>query len=284
LQVLVIAAAILAAIVAPRFGPRVILVALALNLWLAGWWLVVPLALVVALVPLGWACTAILAAYLVVLGVDAETVALAPLGPSQAARFYGVTNLLETLLLVPALLGTALLGRLGIVVAAGSLVAVAGNRFGADGGGLLVLLAAFATYWLLQARARLTARRVAVLAVAVIAASVLLVGIDAAAGGSSHVTEAVGDGPGALARDIADPIELSVRRTFAWAPGLVSLAALGLLGWVVSRRPGPLTTSLLVALGVSLLVNDTPSDVLSTGAACALVLHRFERHGFVRGG
>ena len=45
-----------------------------------------------------------LAAYLLVLGFDPESVALSPFGPSQAGRFYGVSNLLETMLLVPAVL------------------------------------------------------------------------------------------------------------------------------------------------------------------------------------
>ena len=87
-----------------------------------------------ALLPLGAACAAVLAAYLLTLGLDPEAVALSPFGPSQAGRFYGVSNLLETMLLVPALLGVALLGRLGLAVAALALVAVGGSRFGADGG------------------------------------------------------------------------------------------------------------------------------------------------------
>ena len=93
--------------------------------------------------PLGLACAAVLAAYLVSMGLDAETVALSPFGPSQSGRFYGVNNLLETMLIVPALVGAALLGRAGIVVAALAFVTIGGNRFGADGGGLVVLAAAY---------------------------------------------------------------------------------------------------------------------------------------------
>ena len=52
-------------------------------------------------------------AYLVSMGIDAEAVALSPFGPSQSGRFYGVNNLLETMLLVPSLAGAALLGRAG---------------------------------------------------------------------------------------------------------------------------------------------------------------------------
>ena len=46
---------------------------------------------------------------------------------------------------------------------------------------------------------------------------------------------------------------------------------------VATRRPRrPLTDALLVALAVSLVVNDTPGDVLGMGAVAAVVLRRFE--------
>ena len=57
-------------------------------------------------------------------------VALSPLGPSQVSRFYGVDNLIETFLLLPAFLGAALLGRwLGVLTAGVAIVTV---RFEAD--------------------------------------------------------------------------------------------------------------------------------------------------------
>jgi mono/diheme cytochrome c family protein len=278
LTVLAGAIAYLAAVWFPRFAPRVLLVALAANLWLAGWWVVGLVGLAAAVLPLGVACAAILVAYLVSLGVDPETVALSPFGPTQAGRFYGVTNLLETFLLVPALLGTALLGRVGAVVAAVALIAVAGSRFGADGGGLLVLLAAYGT-WLVRSRGiRLDVRRAVALAAAAVLAGVLLVGIDAAIGGSSHVTEAIGDGPGAVLRDVADRLELSLRRTFAgFGPAFAALASLAVLVVVATFRPRrPLTDAALIAIAVSLVVNDTPGDVLGVGAVAVFVLRRFE--------
>ena len=118
LSVLAGGLAYLAAVFVPRFGPRVVLLALAANLWLAGWWVVALVGVAAALLPLGLACAAVLAAYLLALGLDPEAVALSPFGPSQAGRFYGVSNLLETMLLVPALLGPWLLGRVGIAVGA----------------------------------------------------------------------------------------------------------------------------------------------------------------------
>jgi len=90
---------------------------------------------------------------------------------------------------------------------------------------------------------------------------------------------ALGDGPAALAEDVGDRLELSWRRTVE-SPGplAVVLGALALLALVAARRPHtPGTDALLVALAVSLLVNDTPSDVLGIGAAAAIALRRFER-------
>ena len=188
--------------------------------------------------PLGLACAAVLTAYLLVLGLDPESVALSPFGPSQAGRFYGVSNLLETMFLVPAILGPALLGRAGAAVAGVAVVAVAGSRFGADGGGLLVLLAAYATLLVRRSRVRLDARRATAIGVAAVAAAVVLVGLDAVAGGSSHVTHAVGEGPGAVLGDIADRLELSARRTLAAiGPAFAVCASLVVLIVVATRRP-----------------------------------------------
>jgi len=276
--------AYIAAVLAPGLAPRVVLLGLAANLWLAGWWVVAIVALAAAVLTLGLACASVLLAYLVVLGLDPESVALSPFGPSQAGRFYGVSNLLETMLLVPAILGPALLGRIGVAVAGLSLVAVAGSRFGADGGGLLVLLAAYATLLVRTRGVRLDVRRVAALVVAGVAAAIVLVGLDAAIGGSSHVTHAVGDGPGAVLGDIADRLELSARRTFgAVGPAFAVLASLAVLCVVATRRPRrPLTDAVLVALLVSLVVNDTPGDVIGFGAVTAFVVRRFE-DGSARG-
>ena len=126
--------------------------------------------------------------------------ALSPLGPSQVSRFYGIDNLIETFFLLPALLGAALLGRrLGLVAAGVAIVAVAGTRFGADGGGLIVLLAGYGVLGLRSTGRASTLRNAALLVTVAVLAGIVLVGLDAATGGSSHVTSAVGDGPGALA-------------------------------------------------------------------------------------
>lgn len=278
LTILVGGIAYLVAVAFPRFAPRILLLGLAANLWLAGWWVVALVGIAAAVLPLGLACAAVLTAYLLVLGLQAEAVALSPFGPTQAGRFYGVTNLLETMLLVPALLGAALLGRIGAIVAAVALVAVAGSRFGADGGGLLVLLAAYATLVLRTRAVRIDVRRGVALALGAVLVGLVLVGLDAAVGGSSHVTEAIGDGPGAVLRDIADRLEISARRTFAGVgPVFAAAASLAVLAFVATRRPRrALTDATLVALAVSLVVNDTPGDVLGMGAVAAFVLWRYE--------
>ena len=267
---------IVLAAVRPRLALRALLVALAANLWLSPV-LALVAGVAVLVLPLGLACTAILAAYLVSMGLDPETVALSPFGPSQVGRFYGVNNLLETMLLAPALVGAALLGRWGIGVAALAFVTIGGNRFGADGGGMVVLAAAYLVL-LLRLRGHLPSLRlVAPVAAGGIVLALLLLGLDAATGGSSHVTDAVGDGPVALARDIADRVELSVRRTAAGAGATaVVLGSLAILITLALRaRREPVLDAFLAGLAVSLLANDTPGDVLGIGAAIAIVLWRY---------
>ena len=278
LTILVLTLVYLSALIAPRLAPRIVLLALAANLWLAGWWVVALLVTAVALLPLGLACAAIIAAYLLALGLDPAAVALSPFGPSQAGRFYGVSNLLETMLLLPAFLGAALLGRAGIAVAVAAIVAIAGNRFGADGGGLLVLLVGYGVLAFRLRRVRLTWTRLAALGVGAVLLGALLVGIDAALGGASHVTNALGDGPGTVLGDIADRLELSWRRTTQdLGPAFVSVASLAVLALVATRRRrDAVTDALLAAIAVSLLVNDTPSDVLAVGAALSAAAWRWK--------
>jgi hypothetical protein len=121
--------------------------------------------------------------------------------------------------------------------------------------------------------------RLAMVAGAALALGIVLVGVDAALGGSSHVTNAVGDGPRELLGDLADRLEISARRTFeSVGPAFAAVASLVVLVFVATRRPrGALTDAALVAILVSLLVNDTPGDVLGVGAVAAFVLWRYER-------
>jgi hypothetical protein len=213
----------------------------------------------------------VLGGYLVAMAADERWVALSPLGPTQNARFYGLSNLLATLLLVPALAGAVLLGRtLGMwafaAVAALALITVGGSSFGADGGGAVVLLAAFLVLAVLKHG---FSRRIALGGAAVTA----VLAIALALGGSSHVTEALADGPVGLAEDLARRVELSfLRATSSVGVALLVFGGIGIFVLLARWERRPLLVALLVALGVSLVVNDSPNDVVLAGLACYVVL------------
>ena len=161
------------------------------------------------------------AAYLVVLVVSPETQSLALLGPHPwgGGRFYGLTNELETLVLAPAVV-------LGLPAAPLVLLTVGWSRAGSDGGGLLTFLGAYV--WLTG--------RPRVAALAALALAVLFVLVDAATGGSNHVTHSLLHG--GLPHDVWHRWSVSWHGATAnvWRVVMcvVSLAA---LVWVATRRP-----------------------------------------------
>jgi hypothetical protein len=219
----------------------------------------------------GLLLAAVLGAYLVSMAIEERWVALSPLGPTQNARFYGLSNLLATLLLVPSLAGAALLGRrfgmwAFVGVAALALVTVGGSSFGADGGGAVVLLAGFLV---LAGLEHGFDRRLAVGAAIVVG----LLAVALAVGGSSHVTDALAGGPAGLAEDLGRRLQLSFERATdsVAVAALVfgGIAALVAVGW---RERRPILVALLAAIAVSLLVNDSPNDVVVGGLACYLTL------------
>jgi hypothetical protein len=223
------------------------------------------------LVAHGLLLAGVLAAYAVAMGVDERWVALSPLGPTQNARFYGLSNLLATLLLVPALAGAALLGRtVGTwafgAVALLALVTVGGSPFGADGGGVIVLLAG---YGVLIADYHGVTRRTAIGAGAILAAVALALAL----GGESHVTDAVRDGPGGLAEDFWRRLRLSwLRATGSWGTGLLVGGGIVALAVLAARERRRLLIAYLAAIFVSLVVNDSPNDVIVAGLAGFLAL------------
>jgi hypothetical protein len=238
----------------------------------------IPVALVLRTeTTVGLVLAGVLLLYLGAFLVDGSWVAYSPWGPGQAGRFYGVTNLLETTLVVPALAGAALLARcygaVGFaVVAAVAFVLVAGGRFGADGGGAVVLAAGFAVLAALLTALR-GRRLVAALGGAVLLAAVLLA-LDAVTGGSSHVSDALGGGPGEVLPRLGDRVVISWERA-THSPG-AAIVVFGCLGVLIAlvlatlASDAPLAARALplavaAAVGVSLVVNDAPNDVAAAG-------------------
>ncbi len=198
-------------------------------------------------------------AYLAVLVASPATQALALLGPHPwgGGRFYGVSNEIETLLLAPAIV-------LGLAAAPLVLLSIGWSRAGADGGGLLTFLSAYA---------RLVPRpRVA--AAAAVVAAVAFVALDAATGGSSHVTHSVLHGH--VFHDVWHRWGTSWHGVAgAWGRGVVSAICLGVLASIATRRPrSPLVDAFLIGIVVSLVANDTPQDVLFWGAITGVGLRR----------
>jgi hypothetical protein len=233
-----------------------------------------------ALLP--WALVGFIVAYLIVFVGWPEVASLSAIGssPDGGGRFYGAGNLVETVLLTVSLEAAALLGLRAIPwVLALTLVTVGWSRAGADGGGIVVLLAAFATLASQMYGMRWTWRR-AVAAVAAGAALVaVLVGLDAASGGSSHVTHAFRRGPVSLAEDLWGRLHISVA-SIGSSPvqATVFAVSIGALVVLATRRPRfPAGDALLVGIAVSLVVNDSPGAVASAGALSYAVLYAYER-------
>jgi hypothetical protein len=228
------------------------------------------------------ALLAIFPVYLVVLAVSQETSSLAAFGPHPdgGVRFFGISNQVETLLLVPGFLGAALLGTTAVpLVGAFVLVVVGASRLGADGGGVLVFGAGYLFLWLRLREVALTARNLALAAGATVVAGLVLVGLDAALGGSSHISRTLGDGPGALTGELAHRWHVSVDGfVSAWHATVIISVSLTVLIWLALRKPrSPEVDAVLVALAVSLLVNDSPRDVAAYGAlACAALRFWFD--------
>jgi cytochrome c551/c552 len=236
------------------------------------------LAATAALVPRAPVVTAALLALLLVLAIDTSINSFGPLGPHPegGGRFYGVGNQEETLLLAPVLAaaaGPSALVPVGLL----AVVTVGWSHAGADGGGMLVLAAGLAVLWLRLRGFALTARRLALVAAGAVALGLALIGLDAAFGGSSHVTHSVGSG--SVFDEIWDRWRLSwAVVTSSWHKGLLFVVSLAGLVWLATRRPRtPTVDAIVAAVVVSLVVNDTPVDVAGLGALGGLALLAWER-------
>jgi hypothetical protein len=162
-----------------------------------------------------------------------------------------------------------------------SLVAVAGSRFGADGGGAVVLAAGFGVLGGLLAGG---GRRAGALALAGGAAVVLLLALDTALGPSTHVGETVRGGPDELAGDFADRVSLSWERATSGLASAIAVAAgIAVLALLAARLRGlrrdcaALPLAFAAAIGVSLVVNDSPVDVTIWGVAGLLAVDALSR-------
>ena len=223
------------------------------------------------------ALVAFLLVLLVVLAVWPEVNALSVIGPHPdgGGRYYGVTNQVETLLLAPILAAAALVTRAWFLPLTVLALALLGwSRAGADGGGIVVVLVSLGILWVLRERIRVTAARVALATVGVVAVALALVGLDALAGGSSHVTDAVGGGPGSLFGDLKHRLRISWEGITATTQSAIAAGATlcALVGVGLSPLRTSVVDALLLGLAVSLLVNDTPTDVLAYGALAVAAL------------
>lgn len=231
---------------------------------------------------LPWALAALVAAYLAVFAAWTEVSSFAAVGarPDGGGRFFGAPNLIETVLLTVSLEAAWLLGPRAIpAVAALALATVGWSRAGADGGGIVVLLVAFAVLAARVYRVRVTPARAATAVVAAAVALGALVGLDAATGGSSHVTHAFRRGPVSLAEDLAHRVHISAAAIGAsWDEAAVFGAGVAALAILATRRPRfPAGDALLAGIAVSLFVNDSPGDIASAGALSYAVLWAYER-------
>jgi hypothetical protein len=107
----------------------------------------------------------------------------------------------------------------------------------------------------------------------------VLVGVDALTGGSDHVTHALASGPSGWWDEAAHRWDVSWNGATSswpiWVQSFGSLAGLVVFGLV--RPPAATVDALLAGLAVSLVVNDTPQDVLAFGAMTGGSLWVWER-------
>ena len=222
--------------------------------------------------PLGWFFAALLAAFTVVFLAWPAVPPLAALGPHPegGGRFYGMTNSTETILLAPALIAGAALGPLGIgLLAAGTAVA------GVDGGGLIVVFAAFVVLALLLGRAYQAA---ALASIAGLGVLLVAVGVSPEPG-SNHLSDAASGGAGGILDSLTRRWHLSWESITASPLALaLFLGCLAALVALARARPrSAILDALLVAIAVSLVFNDSPNDVIRFGAAAAAGVWAWQR-------
>jgi hypothetical protein len=169
--------------------------------------------------------------------------------------------------------------RCSRVVALASLVVVGWSRLGAGRGRPDRLRGGFATLALLGLRGRVTVARVALAGRRGDRGRPRAGRNRRPTGGSSHVTHAVGGGPDRVLSDLGHRLRLSwrgiVNKTDHLEIAVVSLVTLVVLA--VLRPRSRTLDALLVALAVSLVVNDSGFDILRFGALVAIAVFTWSR-------
>jgi hypothetical protein len=226
----------------------------------------------------------VLVLHVVLLAKRPEWVALTPLGPTQNSRFWGIGNQLETLLLAPVLVGAVLagrqFGRIGFgLFALLSLVLVTDNRLGSDGGGAIVLGVAFA---FLGARVlRLGIRGFVTLLLLGATAVLGLVSLNLQTPGPDHLRSAFNQGLSGIVAVARNRVPLAYAPAVHNWPLVLPLALWFGAALVVAvrlaqrRATRDLVLAVGLAIGTSLLVNDSATYELVGGVATLAALVRF---------
>jgi hypothetical protein len=222
--------------------------------------------------------------HFVLLAKRPDWVALTPLGPTQNSRFWGIGNQLETLLLAPLFVGAALAGRrFGRIGFAAfvllGLVLVTDNRFGSDGGGAIVFGVAFA---FLGARVlRLGVRGFVTLLLLGATVVLGLVSLNLRHPGPNHLRSAFGHGFSGLLAVAENRVPLAYVPALHNWPLVLPLALWFVLALALAIRLArraatrDLVVAVGLAIGTSLLVNDSATYELVGGVAALAALTRF---------
>lgn len=216
--------------------------------------------------------------------VRPEWAAITPLGPTQNQRFWGIGNQTETLLLAP-LLAAAVLARrrLGLIgfgaVGLFGLFVMADNRLGADGGGAIVLGVALAFLGARLLRLGVAGFVSLLAGSATIVLAIVSYNLDQP--GPNHLRSAFTSGAGGLLAVIENRVPLAYEPALAQWPLVLPLG----VGFVVAlalalrsarqRVRRDVLLALGVAVGTSLLVNDSAAYVLAGGIAAVGALAQF---------
>jgi hypothetical protein len=226
------------------------------------------------------AIVAVLVVYTVLLAFRPEWVAITPLGPTQNARFWGIGNQLETLLVAPVVAGAAIAGRRYGLAGFGAfallaLVLVTDNRLGSDGGGAVVFGVALA---FVGARVlRLGWRGFLTLLVLDAAVVTAIVQLNLNLPGPNHMRSAFSSGIPGLIKVAVDRIPLAYRPALGQWPILLPLAlfaasVFAVILRVTKPRSRDLVLAASLALLVSLLVNDSGTYELAGGVSVLAAL------------